>query len=135
MIMMYTGLRTKNACKFAVAPCIKVEPIILYPFRSEVLVANEQMVYRWMSDFEVSALAIADGFKSVEEFFAFFQKTYCAEMLVHFEIVWWDPQRVVVPPGVKFFRARDLIHNPSQWKGRFELKIEAIADWEMWRKR
>lgn len=153
-IMMYTGLRTKKACKFGEAPCIKIEPIILYLRKHEVLVADERGVYAWMKDYVVEALARHDGFSNVESFFYFFEHTYRDEMLDDFEIIWWDPLRVEVMPGVKMFSAvrmfavrgtyrpldRDAFNrayfNPwSAWSDQRMAKLEAIAEWEERRRR
>jgi hypothetical protein len=103
-IMMYTGLRTKKACKFGEAPCIKIEPIVIYPWKHEILKADHQGAYFWLNVFEMDELAEHDGFADLMLFFEFF-KQYERDMLDDFEIIHWDPLRVEVMPGVKMFSA------------------------------
>lgn len=139
-IMMYTGLRTKRACKFGTSLCIKVEPIIIYPWKLEVLIANEQGVYSWMKDYALEALAQHDGFGCVEEFFYFFQSTYFTDMLDDFEIIHWDPRRIEIIPGVRTFPFSEMMtsfkfgvpleKNPKYWPPYPPTKLEAVADWE-----
>lgn len=101
LVRMYTGLRTKKACRFGESPCVKVEPIIIYPFMEDIWIADKNGVYAWLLFDEVERLAKNDGFSSTEDFFAFFQRTYKASMLDDFEIIWWDLARVEVVPGVR----------------------------------
>jgi len=104
---MFVNWRTKNVVRFAIAPCIKVEPIIMYPWERKILRADEAGVYEWMSLREVGELAERDGFADLLAFFDFF-KQYRDEMLDDFEIIWWDPRRVEVIPGVKMWSASNL---------------------------
>lgn len=85
VLMLYTGLRTKKAFKFAQSVCVKVEPVIIYPTIEKIMRGDDLM-----SEDEVVALAKADGFQSVAEFFGFFEKTYGEYELADFEIIHWD---------------------------------------------
>jgi hypothetical protein len=105
---MYTGLRTKKACKFGEAPCIKIEPIVIYPFEQKMLAADETNIYHAMAIWKIYELALHDGFDSMEAFFSFFKTTYREECLDDFEIIHWDPLRVDVVPGVKMFSANRM---------------------------
>jgi hypothetical protein len=108
-IMMFTGLRTKHCTRFGTAPCVKVEPIIIYPWKMEVLIADHQGVFGWMREDEINALARRDGFTGASAFFAFF-KQYGLEMLSAFEIIWWDPKMVEIVPGVRMVKALEVKH-------------------------
>ena len=141
-IQMFVNWRTKNVVKFAVAPCIKVEPIIIYPQKMEFLKSNCEGVYIWQNWGEVDELASHDGFSGIAQFFEFFQNIYHEDMLDDFEIIHWDPQRVFVPPGVRMHRASHILPPKlklSQWQREYcqasLSKMQAIADWEERRKR
>jgi hypothetical protein len=88
-IYMYTGLRTKQAKKFAESIIVAVTPIIIYSYsgfirKDGVLFEND----------EVIALARNDGFPSPREFFDFFIATY-KESTLNLELIEWDTDRLV----------------------------------------
>lgn len=95
LIKMFVGLRTKNCRQFAEAMCVKVEPLIIYPVKHEVLIEwRESGTFVWMTAKELERLALNDGFGSVRDFFSFFLDTYRMEMLDGFEVIHWDSKRV-----------------------------------------
>lgn len=122
LIQMFTYWRTPRVCRFGVAPCIKVEPVILYPWTYDLLVANEGGVYRWMLQEDKEKLARQDGFESELEFFDFF-RCYKQKMLDDFEIIHWDPLRVEVVAGVRMGRAVDLRPADGEASERKRLSI------------
>jgi len=88
-IYMYTGLRTKEAKKFAESICIAVTPIIIYSYSGFVRI-NQVLLE---SD-EVIALSQKDGFTDPRPFFDFLIRTY-RENELHLEIIEWDTDRLV----------------------------------------
>lgn len=94
MLYMYTGLRTKQAFKFAEAPCIDVMPIDILPLEKRIIRTMSPTVSEWLSTHEIRRLACRDGFGSeydaVDEFFYFFLTTYHDLYLEDFEIIWWN---------------------------------------------
>ncbi len=94
-IMMFCGLRTKNCFQFAEAPCVKITPVIIFPWKAEIWKADDDKrgAFRTMKSETVNELARADGFDTVAEFFEFF-KLYKTEALDDFEIIYWDPKQL-----------------------------------------
>lgn len=88
-IYMYTGLRTKEARKFAESIIVAVTPIIIYSYSG--FIRKDGVLFE---DDEVIALAQRDGFPSPREFFDFFIKTYKPSEL-HLELIEWDVDRLV----------------------------------------
>lgn len=71
LLQLYSGLRTKD-CRKLLDPdpvCWETFPIWIEAQNMAVLLGDRQ---DWLSDGEIEALAIADGFDSVKEFFDFF---------------------------------------------------------------
>jgi hypothetical protein len=106
-LSLYTGMRTKSCTLIAIAPCVNVEPIRFYLDRSEIYIWSPEQPgdlyyqegeeigsYRLMSAEEVNVLAHSDGFEDVYDFFDFF-KRYKSDYLDDFEIVHWDPKRLI----------------------------------------
>lgn len=90
-LMLYTGLRTKNAFMFAFSVCEKIEPVIIYPTIREIMVNGNLL-----SASKTLSLAKADGFETVSDFFEFFKKTYKEYELDNFEIIYWSLEALTV---------------------------------------
>lgn len=90
-LMLYTGLRTKNAFMFAFSVCEKIEPIIIYPTIRKIMVNDELLLAA-----ETLSLAKSDGFETVGDFFEFFKKTYKEYELDNFEIIHWSLDALTV---------------------------------------
>lgn len=90
-LSLYTGQRTKNCRLIGHAPCVKVEPVILFPFLMYVKVNGHLL-----SDRKAELLAELDGFDTLQAFFKFFQR-YREPVLDDFEIVYWDPEQLQTP--------------------------------------
>jgi len=86
-LMLYTGMRTKQCKLIVMTECVKVEPIMIWPFKnhlaSPINVPIEEFVHN-------------DGFENVDAFFEFFRR-YKAECLNDFEIIWWDAKTLTLP--------------------------------------
>jgi len=93
-LMLYTGMRTKQARMFAASVCVKVEPVVIWPWAGKLLMADERGAWHALNENELKGLAVADGFSDVAKFFEFF-KRYAKECLDDFEIVHWDPKALV----------------------------------------
>lgn len=91
MLMMFINMRTPRCHRFAESRCIRVDPLIIYPWRREVLAADHRGVYSWMRPLEIEELAKRDGFVNSDPFFHFFER-YGEECLDDFENLWWDPK-------------------------------------------
>jgi len=87
-IYMYTGLRTKQAKKFAESIVVAVLPIIIYSYSG--FIRKDGILFK---DDEVIALARNDGFPSPREFFDFFIATYKTNEL-NLELIEWDVDRL-----------------------------------------
>ena len=68
-LYLYTGQRTRHCRKLAEAVCRAVTPIVISP--EGVRLDGELLLGARLEDF-----AKADGFKSVADFRAFFQRAY-----------------------------------------------------------
>jgi hypothetical protein len=90
-LMLYIGLRTKQAFMFAYSVCSKVEPIIIYPMIQKIMMDGKVMRKK-----DVEKLAKDDGFESTGKFFEFFENTYGEYELADFEIIHWDTSKLVV---------------------------------------
>lgn len=88
-LMLYTGMRTPEAFMFAAGICTKVEPVVIFPWEGNVLVADERGAWQRLNIEELRALALADGFDNAPEFFDFF-KRYKRMCLDDFEIIHWE---------------------------------------------
>lgn len=106
-LSLYTGMRTKSCVLIASVPCTKIEPIRFYLDRSEMCIWSPEQPgdlyyseveeigsFRLMTADEVNALAHADGFEDVYDFFDFF-KRYKSDYLDDFEIIHWDPKKLI----------------------------------------
>jgi hypothetical protein len=90
-LYLYTGMRTKQAVKFAEATCSRVQPLVIYLYRHDIWIDDQNDGRcRWMSVDELDNLAMRDGFESRKDFFWFFLQTYKRRVLTGFEIIWWD---------------------------------------------
>lgn len=86
ILWLYTGMRTANCSLIAGAPCVRIEPITIWPFEERV-VAN--------IEFSINQLVYGDGFDNIHEFFDFFRRTYREGVLTDFEIIFWDTKRMI----------------------------------------
>ena len=84
VIKMFVGMRTKSCFQFGEAPCMKVEPIVIYPFEQRMLINGEFLLRK-----EELLIIRDDGFEVMEDFYDFF-KRYKRECLDDFEIIWWE---------------------------------------------
>lgn len=107
MLMLYTGMRTKSCKLIAVTECVRIEPIRFYLDKAEVWIWSAEEPgdlyyeegaeigsFRLMNAEEVNALAHADGFEDVYDFFDFF-KQYKNDYLDDFEIIYWNTELLV----------------------------------------
>jgi len=93
-LYLYIGLRTKQCEMFAISQCVKVEPIVIWPFAK---LLTKTMTGQALSKEKVKEISSRDGFDNVNEFYKFFER-YGTECLEDFEIIWWD-QGLLVPVG------------------------------------
>lgn len=93
-LSLYVGQRTKNCRLVAVVPCEKIEKIILFPSKMEILIADddERGQYREMRPEIIAALARHDGFKSTDAFWKFFERYRDDQLMM--EIIHWDPNKM-----------------------------------------
>ena len=90
MLMLYTGMRTKQCSLIAISECVKVEPIRIYPDRTL------QIGLSWLTKDDIDELARHDGFQDRKDFFQFFEDHY--ELPTEgFEIITWDIGDVFMP--------------------------------------
>jgi hypothetical protein len=94
VIKMFTGMRTKECRQFAEARCVKVEPIVLWPFSKMM---TKELTSQAFSKQKVAQIAKEDGFENAHDFFKFFER-YGAECLMDFEIIWWDAKTISPTP-------------------------------------
>jgi len=92
VLSLYVGMRTKGCRLIGRAPCVKVEPVVIYPWRHQVLVGGQVL-----SNSRAMELARRDGFAELASFFKFFQR-YGRECLEDFEVIWWDPKDLTPGP-------------------------------------
>jgi hypothetical protein len=71
----YTGLRTHSVCVLGHYVIKSVTPISISAASRTVSIPTDNQ-WRAMWDYEVDQLARADGFATVDEFFAFFQSEH-----------------------------------------------------------
>lgn len=93
-LLLYTGMRTKQCELIAVTGCVKVVPILISTIGNGDLSFGAE----WLTRDEQIALAKADGFDDIAEFFKFF-KRYKADILADFEVIWWDPKWLITKDG------------------------------------
>ena len=92
MLWLYVGQRTKKSLLIASAPCIDIEPILIYPTDMKIATPKGEM-----SVDAINRLSRRDGFEDTYAFFEFF-KRYKQEILVDFEIIWWSVKQLDVNP-------------------------------------
>lgn len=89
-IQLVINNRTKNRYQFApVIPCVSVQPIkIEYDPKDpvfpnvNVLVSTGNNSYKLLGIYSITQLALNDGFDTVEDFFAWFNKD-CTAKIIH----------------------------------------------------
>lgn len=69
-LYLFTGLRTRQARRLRTETCIDVQSIRIYDLNRVAVDGN------FLSQKEVEQLALADGFETAAEFFAFFERQY-----------------------------------------------------------
>jgi hypothetical protein len=94
MLMLYTGMRTKQCLLIAVTECVKIEPVMILPFRMEMSYVRGYNVQPLNVE-EINQLAKADGFEDTHDFFYFFRR-YKLEVLDDFEIIHWNVKDMIV---------------------------------------
>lgn len=90
VLALYVGQRTKSCRLVGRAPCVKVTPIVIYPFEMNLKLEGALMTVG--KSLEV---ARRDGFKDLASFYEFFQR-YERAALEDFEIIQWDPRKLEV---------------------------------------
>lgn len=95
ILMLYTGMRTKQCKLIGMAPCVRIEPIAIWP-RKKHLVSDIKI--------NIDEFVHDDGFENTDEFFAFFER-YKLDCLVDFEIIYWDVTKMI--------KAGNLIERPD----------------------
>lgn len=88
MLSLYTGMRTKQCILIAVAKCVRVDAINIYPGRK---VMHNDI---WLSGEDIELLAKRDGFENKDKFFEFFENHY-ALPTSDFEMIWWDTTTMI----------------------------------------
>lgn len=88
MLSLYVGQRTKACRLVAKAPCVKVTPVVIYPF--EMLLKSCGHVLPIQKTMKIAQV---DGFEDLSSFFRFFER-YGEPVLDDFEIIEWDPERL-----------------------------------------
>lgn len=91
MLMLYTGMRTKQCELIAISDCIKVSPI------SIIRGVGVRLEGNLLSDEEVHALARADGFSDGWQFFDFFDRYPFEVISSELELIYWDVGDVFLP--------------------------------------
>lgn len=74
-LMLYTGMRTKSCVKLMDAVCVSADPINIFQVSREgkVILGDS---YQELDRNQIGALARADGFESISDFFDFFKNTH-----------------------------------------------------------
>ncbi|MFZ5856756.1 MAG: ASCH domain-containing protein [Chloroflexota bacterium] len=89
-LQLYTGQRTKACQLIAVAPCVKVERIEIYPHLHQVVIEHNPLSAEWIVE-----LSQRDGFQSRDAFFEFFMR-YPPEIREDkLRLIWWDPRKMI----------------------------------------
>lgn len=84
VLMLYTGMRTKNCRLVKNAMCVRIEPIVIYPALGRVVLDG-----RMLSLDDTLRFAIRDGFANQMDFFKFFER-YPTDVLEHeLEVIYW----------------------------------------------
>lgn len=92
-MQLYTGMRTKN-CRLLCAPmCKSVNEIKIIPKFGEVLLRYVDGIHWTIFDSQQSLEKFArdDGFESVEDFFAFFEKAADENGVFEGHLIEWEP--------------------------------------------
>ena len=141
ILWLYTGMRTKGCRLIAGALCVRVEPIVIWPFEHRVAANIE---------FSINQLAYGDGFDNRAEFFEFFKRTYHEDVLNDFEILFWDTKSMISSKDfVRYWDLADpkkkdktvktlvILDGPPEEMAEeeFNTQVEAIAGWELRRKK
>ena len=88
MLALYVGQRTRQCRLIGRAPCVRVTPVVIYPYSYFIKVNGFILAPQ-----RTNMLAKRDGFDNLVEFFDFF-KRYGDSCLEDFEIIEWDPKQL-----------------------------------------
>lgn len=102
-IKMSIGLRTKNYFLFVETLCVKIVPVVIWPYKEHLIANIHTSIEKIVKD---------DGFEDTSQFFDFF-KRYKRECLDDFEFIYWDPKALKVKYGT-------YDRFPSAWRKQVE---------------
>lgn len=85
ILSLYVGMRTKSCQLIAEVPCVDVVPCAIWPWEEHFAAPIHASIYDFVR---------SDGFESVKAFFEFF-KRYKHQRLDDFEIIYWDPKKMI----------------------------------------
>jgi hypothetical protein len=88
VLYLYTGLRTKNAVKFAEVRCCKILPIRVLRGAGVFLDGRE------LSIVETDIFARKDGFSDGWDFFDFFDQYPFEVLNSQLEVIYWEPKEL-----------------------------------------
>lgn len=88
VLHLFTGQRTSKCEKIGVYRCVRVRPMLMWPYYWNIKFTDEPDVN--LSSDDLLKLVRGDGFKSVDDFFMFFAQTYGTGQLA-MELIEWDP--------------------------------------------
>lgn len=91
-LQLFTGMRTRSCRKLADAICTNVRDIKVIPKYGEVHIRQQREI-NWFvfdSDKSLGQLSSLDGFKSIEDFFAFFEKDLNASGAFEGYLIEWE---------------------------------------------
>jgi hypothetical protein len=85
ILSLYIGQRTKNCQLIAEVVCVDVLPCVIWPWEERFAAPIHTSIYDFFK---------SDGFTDAESFFNFF-KRYKQDRLDDFEIIYWDPKKMI----------------------------------------
>lgn len=128
-LYLNVGMRTKQCERIAISKCIKVEPLIIYPWDMEILKADDELVYSGMIGEDVLKLARADGFDSCSAFFDFF-KRYKDSCLDDMELIHWDTGKFFMPVmGIGQHRTLHIVDDPFVDRKLSDEEKNGLFEW------
>jgi hypothetical protein len=96
MLYLNTGMRTKKFERIAISTCIKIEPVVIYPYDQKIVLMDTSGKMSMAGVATADHLARLDGFMNMDDFFYFF-KRYKKNELDDFEIIHWDTGKFFMP--------------------------------------
>jgi hypothetical protein len=99
---LYSGLRTKAPRKLRDdnPKCTNVLPIEIHEERAKLKV---KVGPEWLSESELDAFALADGFADARDFHLFWSKVHGlrpSDPLIGFDLIQWEPKQEVVSNAI-----------------------------------